>query len=395
VRKQSKVNNSRSLMSTPFIRELLTCMDVLPKPLFQGDVDSTDSHVDNNNNNGSDHNNPDTEGTMPTQVPEASGKNEDLIPSIGLLDRESYVDMRAPWVEGAKGEKVRLSGMEFGSSLILVVVCSPSAGIPPRLTSVYWLPRIEEGGWLGRIVEKACAACAKCGDSCLHVIVNDFGDIDLGACVWCKARSVGCSTAQHRGQGGASKAKAKDAEEPNDKRKASEVKSEDSEEEPLAKKFRLKSIIEDSEEEEWGGIQDKGDWPKESGEVQETKEVRAVTEEVREEVREVWEVTEEVGEEVEEVREMDKREAKRARKEVRRSERKARRSERSEDMKDLIHVVIDLGKKVDWFADEVRVSNALRNRADREYLEERRWWYFSERLEHARDWNEDSERYLV
>jgi hypothetical protein len=61
---------------------------------------------------------------MPTQGAEASGKNEDLIPSIGLLDRESYVDMRAPWVEGAKGEKVRLSGMEFGSSLIVGLVRS-------------------------------------------------------------------------------------------------------------------------------------------------------------------------------------------------------------------------------------------------------------------------------
>jgi hypothetical protein len=64
-------------------------------------------------------------------------------------------------------------------------------------------------------------------------------------------------------------------------------------------------------------------------------------------------------------------------------------------MQDLIHVVIDLGKKVDRFADEVRVSNDLRNRADREYLEEWRRWYFNERLEHARDWNEDSERYSV
>jgi hypothetical protein len=107
------------------------------------------------------------------------------------------------------------------------------------------------------------------GDSCLRVVVNDFGDIDLGACVWCKARSVACSTAQRQRRVGASKAKAKDAEVPKEvKRKASEVESEDSEEEPLGKKFRSKSIIEDSEEEEeeeeWEGIQDKGDWPKES-----------------------------------------------------------------------------------------------------------------------------------
>jgi hypothetical protein len=59
------------------------------------------------------------------------------------------------------------------------------------------------------------------------------------------------------------------------------------------------------------------------------------------------------------------------------------------------NAVRDLGNKVDRFAEEVRVSNVLRNRADREYLEERRRWYFSERLEHARSWNEDSERYSV
>jgi hypothetical protein len=98
-------------MSTPFIRELLTRMEVRPKPLFQGDNDSADSHVDDD---GDDDN---AEETMPTQVPEASGEVGDLAPSIGLLDPEGYVDMRTPWVEGAKGEKVRRSRLDLGSSL--------------------------------------------------------------------------------------------------------------------------------------------------------------------------------------------------------------------------------------------------------------------------------------
>jgi hypothetical protein len=226
-------------------------------------------------------------------------------------------------------------------------------------------------------------ACKKHSDSCLRVIVNDFGDIDLGACIWCKARSVGCSTAQRRGRGGVTQAK--DEEDPTGKRKASDIESEASNnEEPSPKKVKLRSVIEDSEEEweEWEGIEDKGDWPKESGEEQEVEEVWEVTEEVREEVRE---------EVMEEVRKMDRREAKRARTEARRSERKARRLERSEEMKDLIHVVVDLGNKVDRFVEEVRVSNVLRNRADREYLEERRRWYFSDRMLHARDWEKDSD----
>jgi hypothetical protein len=245
----------------------------------------------------------------------------------------------------------------------------------------------KEGGWgdwaLGRIVEKPCVACAKRRDSCLRVVVNDFGNINLGACVWCKARSVGCSTAQRRGRGGASKAKVKDAEEPKDKRKASEVDSEESEEESLAKNVKLNSVSEE-EWEEWEGIQDKGDWPKESGEMRETEEVLEEDEGVRVSSTEPQEKTEEEKE----------KEQKESRK-VRRLERKVRRLERSEQMKDLVYLVRELGSKVDWFAEEVRVSNVLRNRVDREYLEEQRRWYYTDSMANAMDSGEDSERYSV
>jgi hypothetical protein len=103
--------------------------------------------------------------------------------------------------------------------------------------------------------------------------------------------------------------------------------------------------------------------------------------------------------EVTEEREADKgkgkREVRRARKEARRSERKVRELERSEQMKDLIYLVRELGSNVDRFVDEVRVLNVLRNRVDREYLEERRRWYFTYRMRNAVDLNEDSERYSV
>jgi hypothetical protein len=100
---------------------LLTRMDVRPKPVFQGDVDSTDSHVDDDGN-GSDRNDPDAGETMPMQAPEASGEVDNLVPSIGVLDPESYVDMREPWIEGAKGEKVSNSGVVLGRSLIFCSV---------------------------------------------------------------------------------------------------------------------------------------------------------------------------------------------------------------------------------------------------------------------------------
>jgi hypothetical protein len=200
------------------------------------------------------------------------------------------------------------------------MVYHPNTG--PRFVG-YRGQKKDGTGWadwsLGRFVEKSCAACMKRGDSCLRVVVNDFGDIDLGACVWCKACSVGCSTAQRRGR----QAKAKGTEEAKDgKRKASEVDSEVSEgEAPSPKKAKSRSVIEDSEEEweEWNGIQ-------------ETEEIWEGVEDVREVVEEVREVVEEVREVVEEVREVDKKEAKRARREARRWERKARRSERSDRM---------------------------------------------------------------
>ena len=110
------INNPLLTMSTPFIRELIARMVVRPKPLFQGDADSADSHVEDDNGDSGDSAS-DAEQTMPTQVPEASGEVANLAPSIGLLDPEGYVDMRTPWVEGAKGEKVRHRCLCLGSSL--------------------------------------------------------------------------------------------------------------------------------------------------------------------------------------------------------------------------------------------------------------------------------------
>jgi hypothetical protein len=106
-----------STMPSEYILGLISRMQVRPTPLFQGDVDSNDSHV-NNDNDGSDGNAPNAEEMMPTQAPEASGKVDNLVSSIGLLDPEGYVDMGALWEEGSRGEKVCRSGMDFGSSLI-------------------------------------------------------------------------------------------------------------------------------------------------------------------------------------------------------------------------------------------------------------------------------------
>jgi hypothetical protein len=83
-----------SNMSTLFIRSLISRIPVRPTPLFQDNIDSTDSA-------GSDDDVPVIEETMPTQGPEASGEN--LIPSIGLLDPEGYVGTVGRGAEGRKG----------------------------------------------------------------------------------------------------------------------------------------------------------------------------------------------------------------------------------------------------------------------------------------------------
>jgi hypothetical protein len=216
-------------------------------------------------------------------------------------------------------------------------------------------------------------ACRKHGDSCLCVVVDDFGGVDLGACVWCKTQSVGCSTAQCRCRGGVSKAKVKSEGSKGGKQKACEVEeSEEREGEgPSSKKVESHSVIEDSGEEgDWH--QDRENRPKKDmGEAKVAQEIRASL--------------------VSEAEVQGKAEDKGKGKAM--EERKARRSERTEMMRDLTQAVRELGDKVDRFADEVRVSNVLRNRVDREYLEERRYWYFSERLANAGESNKDLERY--
>jgi hypothetical protein len=83
-------------MSTPFIRSVIARIPVCPTPLFQDDVDSADSH----------DNDAAVEETLATQGPETSGEDNELGPKVGLMDLTGYVDMREPWVEGPKSEKV-------------------------------------------------------------------------------------------------------------------------------------------------------------------------------------------------------------------------------------------------------------------------------------------------
>ena len=44
--------------------------------------------------------------------------------------------------------------------------------------------------------EKACATCVKRKNTCLRRVIDVYGDVNLGACVWCQECSVRCSIAQ-------------------------------------------------------------------------------------------------------------------------------------------------------------------------------------------------------
>jgi hypothetical protein len=116
-------------MSTPFIHSLITHMSVGPTPLFQNNVDSNDS-TDSHNGDAAavEESRPNIATveearpvpgpaalgkveTMPSQGPKVSGEVENLSLSFGLMDTEGYMDMRQPWVEGPKGEKVCHCGL--------------------------------------------------------------------------------------------------------------------------------------------------------------------------------------------------------------------------------------------------------------------------------------------
>jgi hypothetical protein len=151
----------------------------------------------------------------------------------------------------------------------------------------------------------------------------------------------------------------------NAKRKASNVEeSKDREGEvPSPRKVKSHKIIEDSEGEEW--VRGREEWVKRD----------PVTGKSAEEAR-VSSPGEAEVEGTEEKKDKGKRNTKRVRK-----------LDRLEVMRELVLAVRELGSKVDMFADEVR------NRVDREYLEEWRQGYFLDRMRNARDLGEDSEEY--
>src|SRR3979490_1859590 len=93
-----------------------------------------------------------------------------------------------------------------------------------------------------RCVQKPSTNCKKHGNTCLQKVIDLYRDVDLGACVWCSVRGVGCSISQ-RGKG-ARGARSPRKDSGKGKRKASKVsEDEGSDEERGGKKARSHEVM--------------------------------------------------------------------------------------------------------------------------------------------------------
>jgi hypothetical protein len=128
-------------MPTPEIARLIARIPVRPTLLFQNDIDSTDGHDDDTAA---------VEATLAAQGPEDSGEVEHPAPNLGLMSREGYVDMRKPWVEGPRSEKVSRNELSLANLADVVLVYSAADGLSPhRPANIHRIPKFEKGRRLG------------------------------------------------------------------------------------------------------------------------------------------------------------------------------------------------------------------------------------------------------
>jgi hypothetical protein len=133
---------------------------------------------------------------------------------------------------------------------------------PAALTEVN-----ETEGWSNvRCAAWPCMTCVKQGNTCLCKIVDLYGDINLGACVWCSQQSVKHSILLHGKGNGEGTGKRKQNEDSKGKGKAREEDCDDvagngaadpiaevgegkvsEDEERLAKRVKVQGELEDDE----------------------------------------------------------------------------------------------------------------------------------------------------
>ena len=94
-----------------------------------------------------------------------------------------------------------------------------------------------------RASERACMTCIKRKNTCLCQIVDTYGNINLGACVWCQERSVRCSIAQQGHAGKGLREKRKRSEKGKEKVERTSDKDHSSDKEPLVKKAKVAEVV--------------------------------------------------------------------------------------------------------------------------------------------------------
>ena len=94
-----------------------------------------------------------------------------------------------------------------------------------------------------RASEKACTMCVKRTNTCLRRVIDTYGNVDLGACIWCQECSVWCSIAQQGRAGKSSGEKRKRSEKGKEKAEESSDKEDSSDKEPLVKKARVAEVV--------------------------------------------------------------------------------------------------------------------------------------------------------
>ena len=128
--------------------------------------------------------------------PQSEGEVEVLAGMSAMLREESpkVIDMRRSWIEGPKGKKVSKRGSETSGEAnalqylrLQMQYNIDGSNIFVAYRNASLADSKDDTNWHNaRASEKACATCVKRKNTCLRWVINVYGDVDLGACVWCQ-----------------------------------------------------------------------------------------------------------------------------------------------------------------------------------------------------------------
>ena len=185
--------------------------------------------------------------------PQSEGEVE-VLAGMSTTLREGLpevIDMRRSWIEGPKGKKVSKRGFETSGEANALQYLRLQMRYNIDGSNVFVAYRNasladseDDTNWHNACAsEKVCATCVKRKNTCLHRVIDVYGDVDLGACIWCQERSVWCSIAQRGQAGRTSGEKRKRSEKGKEKAERSLDEEDSSDEEPSLKKVRVAEVV--------------------------------------------------------------------------------------------------------------------------------------------------------